>query len=288
LINLRYHIVSLTAVFLALGLGILLGSAVLSGALVDRLESDISSARDARNDAQERADEIAVERDLSNDLVAALAPRVTEGLLTGIQVLFVRTDQDADWHDAVQAAITGAGATNAGSIVLTSKWSLRNAADRDELRRLFAGRPLADRTPGSDALRVLGGLLGDDEGRVLIEGLAEAEFITTAPADEGGAFPPPGVHVVVLADAREAILSELARGAASVTPTIVVAGGVDTPGAVAVLRRLGDLPSRLATFDSADDDPTGVGAVLALRAAVDGQGDHFGRGDGLAFLPAPP
>jgi hypothetical protein len=44
----------------------------------------------------------------------------------------------------------------------------------------------------------------------------------------------------------------------------------------------------LATFDSSADDPAGVGTVLALRAAADGTGGHYGRGAGLRYIPAPP
>ena len=53
IIDFRYHIASLAAVFLALGLGILIGSSLLSdeklyeqqGKLVDRLEADLASLR---------------------------------------------------------------------------------------------------------------------------------------------------------------------------------------------------------------------------------------------------
>ncbi len=45
MVNFRFHIVSLIAVFLALGLGILMGSTVVKGAIVDRLDREIDQVR---------------------------------------------------------------------------------------------------------------------------------------------------------------------------------------------------------------------------------------------------
>lgn len=45
MINFRFHLVSLIAVFLALGLGILVGSTVIDQGIVNRLDSEINSVR---------------------------------------------------------------------------------------------------------------------------------------------------------------------------------------------------------------------------------------------------
>lgn len=66
MINLRYHIVSITAVFLALGIGIAMGSSFLGAAAVDRVDENINdvrneaaTARDERDLAQEEAERLA-------------------------------------------------------------------------------------------------------------------------------------------------------------------------------------------------------------------------------------
>ena len=46
MVNLRYHIVSLTAVFLALGLGILAGTTVIDQQVVSGLKSNTAALRD--------------------------------------------------------------------------------------------------------------------------------------------------------------------------------------------------------------------------------------------------
>lgn len=287
MINLRYHIVSLTAVFLALSLGILLGSAVLSGALVDRLESDISRVQGERGAAQRAADELEGKLGQSSDLIESLAPRVTEGVLVGMSVVFVTGESEADWHARVRDVITDAGADDVGSIELTTKWSLEKPTDRDELIRAFGSRTLNERDPAADAARQLGELLPGDATELLAS-LSDAGFVRSAPADADALFPPPTAQVVVLASPDDAPLASLALGAAQATATLVVAGDVDNLGPVATLRRREEATGRLATFDSASADPAGVGTVLALRAAADNAGGHFGLGAGLRFLPAPP
>ena len=54
MINLRYHIVSITAVFLALGIGVVMGTSFLGKATVDQLKTQISRA-ESRIDAHREA-----------------------------------------------------------------------------------------------------------------------------------------------------------------------------------------------------------------------------------------
>ena len=51
MINFRFHLVSLVAVFLALALGVVMGSTVIDRAIVDRLSSQIDSVK-RRADAE--------------------------------------------------------------------------------------------------------------------------------------------------------------------------------------------------------------------------------------------
>ena len=48
MVDFRFHLISIVAVFLALGLGILVGTGFLGGALVEELEGNIEAA-EARN-----------------------------------------------------------------------------------------------------------------------------------------------------------------------------------------------------------------------------------------------
>lgn len=288
MIDFRYHIVSIVAVFLALGLGVIVGTTVLDRVTVDALQGRLDDLQGRIDQHRQNISELDEERDRANDLVQQLAPQVTENVLSGMQVVFVTGQDAADWHDRVREAVSEAGGVDAGSISLTARWELAEPEDRDALIRAFGERPLSDRDPAADGALQLGELLvgGGSEG--VLDALTEDGFMRRSPAGEASAFPPTNAHVVVLASSADEPLAAVARGAVRVTTALGVAPDPEELGAVGTLRRIEDPPPRLATFDSAATDPSGVGIVLALRAAADSAGGHFGRGPGLRYLPAPP
>ncbi len=288
MIDFRYHIVSIVAVFLALGLGALVGTTVLDRVTVEALEGRVDDLRDRLNEHREEITKLRSERDGSNDLVDLLAPEVTEDALAGMEILFVTGEEAADWHARAREALTEAGATDVGSISLTSKWDLAEPEDRDELIGAFGERPLSERDPAGDGAFQLGELLVGGGADGILEALTEAGFIRRSPADDSGTFPPTSAHLVTLASTGPEPLAALTRGAVRVTTALALAPSPEQLGAVAALRRIEDPPPGLATFDSAADDPSGVGTVVALRAAANRAGGHFGRGPGLRYIPAPP
>jgi hypothetical protein len=90
---------------------------------------------------------------------------------------------------------------------------------------------------------------------------------------------------VFAAGPSEAWLTRFVQGAAAHAATLVVAPSTDATGTVDAVRQLSNSPKTLSTFDSADSDPSGVGCVLALRAAIDQQGGDFGTAPGLNYAP---
>ncbi|MCU1496930.1 MAG: hypothetical protein JWM47_883 [Acidimicrobiales bacterium] len=116
MINFRYHIVSITAVFLALGIGTALGSTFLSGTTVDLLNRNIRSAearieetrtenrRLSQIDEEARARDLALLLDGSDRLVGdllvdrpvlvVLGPGVDDGLANGVRRMIEATGAD--------------------------------------------------------------------------------------------------------------------------------------------------------------------------------------------------
>ena len=89
MINFRFHLVSLVAVFLALALGVVMGSTVIDRAIVDRLSSQIDSVK-KRADA-ERAENRTL-RDQMKGLetfIAQSQPQVTGRRLNQVPVTVV-------------------------------------------------------------------------------------------------------------------------------------------------------------------------------------------------------
>jgi Copper transport outer membrane protein, MctB len=151
-INLRYHIVSIVAVFLALGIGIAMGTAFIDGVIVDRLEQRVQNLDDERQaDEGNIAD---LQQQLDDTEAAQVAfeeealPSLSAGRLDGVPVT-VLADRgiDPDAVDALRDMLTDSEARFAGVLWLGQELDYGD----DEQRALLA-----------DAI----GLVTDDHDRV--------------------------------------------------------------------------------------------------------------------------
>ena len=127
MINLRYHIVSLTAVFLAIGIGLTLGSTFLDRATVDNLNGQLEGLETRLDDREKRISELEDETDRLAERDAALDEQANV-LLTDrlsevpVVLLAARGVEEADVQDTVQALVA-ASADVQGVWWLTERWS---------------------------------------------------------------------------------------------------------------------------------------------------------------------
>src|SRR5690606_34006841 len=153
MVNFRLHIVSLTAVLLALGIGLVLGTTFLDEATIDGLESqldglerDLDAAEEQNRRQQERLDMFERERE---QLAEQLGDRLYDGLLEGDPVLVVATrGVDERWVDEVLRMLGQADAQVVGVWWLTDRLVLD---DDDEVGDLAAALELS--TDDADRLR---------------------------------------------------------------------------------------------------------------------------------------
>lgn len=293
------------AVFLALGLGILLGSSVVSDAvdaqLADDLRDAIADRRQARTD---RTVALRERDDLADLLEKNVAPWAIEGRLEGRPVVLVVDGDTSGWQGHVTRALDEAGAELSGVIALTEKWRSNLPKDREDLARAMETEG-DDFDPGTDAaataFTMLGGSFLEPAAESLLEALDDEGFVTLQDRPGDGAWPPPAVAVVFLSASREAE-DEPTPGAASFAraladlpaPALVVTDDAKGPSLVAALREqrrdgdLAPLPEMLSTFDGAtsESDPGGIGVVTSLIAAADERGGDFGTA-GESFIPPP-
>ena len=91
MINFRFHLVSLIAVFLALGLGILVGSTVIDQRIVNRLDSEIKQRAQGEHGSARRTSKQLAKRELSSSSSSSTrpAPFVGDGRLDGSSVAVV-------------------------------------------------------------------------------------------------------------------------------------------------------------------------------------------------------
>ncbi|HEX5742215.1 MAG TPA: copper transporter, partial [Pilimelia sp.] len=110
MINFRYHVVSLTAVFLALAIGLVVGTAALNGPVADSLNDQINTLGRTNADLREQVGHLTAEASGKEDFLRQAAPRVIGGTLTNRRVALVTLPGGREHADGVRAMLAVAGA----------------------------------------------------------------------------------------------------------------------------------------------------------------------------------
>ncbi|HEU4900995.1 MAG TPA: copper transporter, partial [Actinomycetota bacterium] len=117
MISLRYHIVSLVAVFLALALGIVVGSTVLQEGTVSVLRATSEQVR--QQSERNSRENVALKQEISRlqSFGTTVLPELVQDRLKGRSVVLVDTDKvDSGMRDAVRKVLEDAGARVDGQI----------------------------------------------------------------------------------------------------------------------------------------------------------------------------
>ena len=186
MINFRYHIVSLIAVFLALAIGVIMGSAVIDRAIVNRLEDQQRSLGNRLKGIEGENDDLRSENGSLRTTAERLAQQGSERLLadslTGVPVLVVaeRGADTAGFNDLLSLLGTS-GADQRGTIWLDDRFALDK---NDERRDLAAAMHESASTPvdtlRSLALARVAAYLRDGAGAVEINDPSATTTSTTA------------------------------------------------------------------------------------------------------------
>jgi hypothetical protein len=308
MINFRFHIVSLTAVLLALGVGLVLGTTFLDDATVNQLRSQLDGLEADRDRAQARNDELSARLDTFEDEAAQLDEQLGErlygGQLDGDPVLVVSTrGVDGEWTDAVLTALGQADADVVGVWWLTDRLALD---DESEVADLSTALELStddvDRLRRSLALQLAdvlfaavdapgGGTpdLGASAEPALLARLREAGFVDyDLPDGTDGdvvALPTAGLRIVVVdgpgaslapGDVVLPVLTDLSTGgpvpvvATQPTPTPVEDQAADgDPPPPTLVASVRDNDDLVARMSTVDDLDRVSGRIATLLATVD-------------------
>ena len=136
MIDFRYHLVSIVAVFLALAIGIVLGSTELQGPaynFLDRttskLQNELGQVSSQRDTAQQQASE-------GEAYAQAVEPTVLHDLLAGQRLLIVtEPGAQAGVVSGISTAAADAGATVTGQINLATKFFDPSGTAQDSLNQ---------------------------------------------------------------------------------------------------------------------------------------------------------
>ena len=320
MIDFRYHLVSIVAVFLALAIGIVLGSTELQGPTYNflnrttaKLQTELNQATSQRNTAQQQASE--------GELYAqAIEPAVLHNLLTGQRLLIV-TEPGAQSSvvSGINSAAIEAGATVTGQINLAPKFFDTSATTQDSLNQttLDVAQTASitldpSATYQQQAAQVIAseilttspaspnGQPASDPGAnagTMLQAYAASQFLSTTgqpatPATLAIVVTPQNAPADGSADPLDQVLIPLVQELAAKSSATVVAGSSSGSGAgspIAVLRS-NNVASQVSTVDDADLVSGQTVAIQALAMLLGGgkAGSYgFAANGATAVAPSP-
>jgi hypothetical protein len=121
-INFRYHVVSLTAVFLALAIGLVVGTAALNGPVVDTLKDRVDALSKDNSNYRDQANQYRDELSRTQEFATQISPGLLNGKLTGRKILVVVMPTGQDYAEGTIAMLKVAGATITGTVTVQDKF----------------------------------------------------------------------------------------------------------------------------------------------------------------------
>jgi hypothetical protein len=262
LISFRFHIVSLAAIFMALALGVVLGTAYLNDQTVSGLESRIDKVR---NDANQSRDALGVWKTFGDDAEASLIA----GRLDGIRVLtIVPEGLSGSVTDKMRSLLATAGAIDAGVITLDNAWADDPAPTTDIAQTLNIVGPSSIESVTAAAADRLANEFSEGSGPTL-PALVGANLARLDPGDPANTPGGASRYLVISNGAPSGLLEPLARALATHIPkSVLVADAGDdnaiSDSLVGVLRNKPE-SALFSTVDHLTTVPGQLAAILALR-----------------------
>ena len=312
MISLRSHAISLAAVFLALAIGVALGSGLLSNTV-------LSGLRDDKQDMQHQIDTLTDERNAVNEKLSAaqdfdaqMAPRILREDLAKKTVIIFRTPDAADDDvDGLTRLVSQAGGSVTATVGLTQEFVDANSAEKllsvvnSPIVPAGAQLSTASVDQGSKAGDLLGiSLLIAKDPKVAPVDDTQRDTVLAALRDTG--FITYGADRIAAADTALVVTggplgddagnqgATVARFAAGLAThgsgTVLVGreGSATGTSAVAVTRSDAALRNAVSTVDDINSESGRITAVLALGSLVNGgRPDQFGIGQGATAVTVP-
>jgi hypothetical protein len=306
-IDFRYHLVSIVAVFLALAIGIVLGSTELQGPTYNLLNQTTAKLQNEYDQATSQRDAAQQQANLGQNYAQAVEPVVLHDLLAGQRLLIItEPGAPASVVTAISNAATqDAGATVTGQIALQSKFFDRSDTTLDGLNQINLAMSQADnivlntgtpyqqqaaqviaseiltRSPGSTAGQPTTSTppasQQDTNAQTMLGAYANEGFLTITGQPSAAAT----LAVIVTpqtapqdgnADPLDLLLVPVAEELAAKSSATVVAGvsAGSGPGSPIAVLRASSAASKVSTVDDADFVAGQSVVIQALAAQLNG------------------
>lgn len=302
MINFRYHVVSLAAVFLALALGLVVGTTALNGPAVEELSNQVASLRNEKEALRDEVNHLKTESEQEEEFATEAMPYLFAEKLANRRILVVTTaDADKEYVDGMTKAFQIAGAKVTGRIAVQKRFLEPDS--KEELLDLVDTTTPAGVTglpANSNGVETSAALLAvalmdrepalPDPDRVkVISAYKDAGYLVVTPGITG---PAEAVLLLTGKPYTDKDASKL-NGAVKVlveqfdkAGRLVVAGSGTggTGNLIAAVRDDATLGKQVSTVDNVASPQGRAAATLALVEQLEGRSGHYGV-DGDSLLP---
>jgi len=306
-INFRYHVVSLTAVFLALAIGLVVGTAALNGPLEDALKNQVGSLSKQTQTYRDRITQLETEAGRQEQFASQAAPIMLAGKLTGRRVLVVSLSQAGGSVGKVVDMLKQAGAQIAGQVEIedklldpNSKANLLDVATNAAQQPGITGTPLNSNGVETSSFLLATVLLAhnpplsSDVTKTVLTAYKESNFIVPT-----GDLSTPAESVVIVAgepytdsdgETKNANVTTVVEWFSKKAPTVVAASGAGGTGnVISAVRSDPNLSKTAATVDNVTTPDGQLAVPLALsELLLTNKPGHYGvAGGATSMLPRP-
>ncbi|MGH3455077.1 MAG: copper transporter [Nocardioidaceae bacterium] len=307
MIDFRYHVISIVAIFLALATGIALGAGPLGEEFDQQLANEADRDREAKEDLRDQLDQVEQVMDFEAAFTQDIAPRITANRLAGRTVaVFVLPDADEDTVDEVMSRIENAGGTVTSTVTVQD--GLMDPAERQTAEGIatsvLEGVQDVPNTEGTTSYQLVGysiarGYLASVEEGTPMDGPAreidaaygEADYLT----HDGDISQRANLAVVVAGPPTEdpqvgqgELFTTMVQSMDSLSGGVVVVGplaAADDNGYIAAIRD-SEASDAVSTVDVADRPAGQIVTVLALDQQGEEAVGQYGAADSAdAVMP---
>ena len=300
MIDFRYHIVSIVAIFFALGAGVVLGSGPLKGAGNELVQAQAEKDRQQLADARAELVQVKALDKYRDDFVAKVTTGLTDGKLTGKKIVIVTMpNADGDLTTSIQDELEKAGGQVTTKVALDAK--LFDPGQRQLVESLVTQLVTADIQFPADSttyqragLILARGVAAKEEGRTadadstkILSGLTGAKLVSLKPSqikDRASLFvvvaakpPTPTPDNSTYNDSVDFV-----QGLDEGSGGVVVAGTPETAqngGLIKALRSDSEASKIVSSVDVADLPSGQMTVVFALVEQAGGKAGHYGAID---------
>lgn len=308
MIDFRYLLITIIAIFLALGMGIVMGSGLIGGEVVEGLRGQARGVLRANDELRRQIIDLETRQDENNAYLSAIEPLLVDGQLLGDElVVFDIEGSDGELFGAVERVVEEADGEVATRIELRNRLALSEDGSPEEL-----GSLLQSESDGAEELRAeLAEVLGDELGaaasvrnlgprttssealEALLQDLNDAGFVATERF--GDRLVPPGANFLIIGGSTEdpawstgEVVRALAMALDGQGRRVLVGETSDSVWEVVdAVRSDDEVAAEISTVDNAETIAGRIDVALVLGRASPTPALHLGTKDGAAPAPTP-